>query len=148
MYQNLTLQHFHSRYGAVTTKIRLAIDANGYPINFEITGGEVRDSQVASQLIELIGGVDYLITYKGYDSEHIREVARYRKMIPIILRKSNSRKQNREFNHYRYRLRHLIENTLTRLKHFRGIATRFEKLARNYKSMLFLACLFIWCKAK
>ena len=69
-------------------------------------------------------------------------------MIPIILRKSNSRKQNREFNHYRYRLRHLIENTLTRLKHFRGIATRFEKLARNYKSMLFLAFLFIWCKAK
>ena len=59
MYQNLTLQHSHSRYGAVTTQIRLAIDANGYPINFEITGGEVRDSQVASQLIQLVGEADY-----------------------------------------------------------------------------------------
>ena len=46
-------------------------------------------------------------------------------MIPIILRKSNSRKQNREFNHYRYRLRHLVENIFIRLKHFRGIVTRF-----------------------
>ncbi|TCB52092.1 transposase, partial [Acinetobacter terrestris] len=51
-------------------------------------------------------------------------------------------------DHYLYRLRHLVENAFARLKHFRGIATRFEKLARNYKSMLFLACLFIWCKAK
>jgi transposase len=63
-------------------------------------------------------------------------------MIPVIPRKSNSNKPNIEFDHYLYRLRHLVENAFARLKHFRGIATRFDKLARNYKSMLFLACLF------
>lgn len=39
-----------------TTKIHLAVDAHGHPIDFEITGSEVHDSQVASQLIELVGG--------------------------------------------------------------------------------------------
>ncbi|WP_416202805.1 IS5 family transposase [Acinetobacter sp. TGL-Y2] len=134
--------------GGATTKIHLAVDASGYPIDFEITGGEVHDSQVASQLIELVGEAEYLIADKGYDSENIREVARNHHMIPIIPRKSNSKKVNVEFDHYLYGLRHLVENAFARLKHFRSIATRFEKLARNYKSMLFLACSFIWCKSK
>ena len=134
--------------GGATTKIHLAVDASGYPIDFEITGGEVHDSQVASQLIRLVSKAEYLIADKGYDSEDIREVARNHHMIPIIPRKSNSKKLNIEFDHYLYELRHLVENAFARLKHFRGIATRFEKLARNYKSMLFLACSFIWCKAK
>lgn len=134
--------------GGETTKIHLAVDASGHPIDFEITGSEVHDSQIASDLIDLVGEADYLIADIGYDSEHIREVARNHRMTPIIPRKSNSRKPNVDFDDYLYRLRHLVENALARLKHFRGIATRFEKLARNYKSMLFLACLFIWCKAK
>ncbi|MCU4376511.1 transposase, partial [Acinetobacter variabilis] len=47
-----------------------------------------------------------------------------------------------------YKLRHLVENAFARLKHFRAIATRFDKLARNYQSMIYIACMFIWCKAK
>jgi transposase len=75
-------------------------------------------------------------------------VARNHKMIPIIPRKSNSKKPKIDFDSYLYRLRHLFENAFARLTHFCGIATRFEKLARNYKPMLFLACLFIWYKTK
>ena len=60
----------------------------------------------------------------------------------------NCRPTDYEFDHYLYCLRYLVENAFARLNHFCGIATRFEKLARNYNSMLFLACLFIWCKAK
>ncbi|NNH26318.1 transposase [Acinetobacter sp. ANC 5084] len=63
-------------------------------------------------------------------------------------RKSNSRKPNVDSDNHLYRLRYLVENAFAGLKHFRGITTRFEKLARNYKFMLFLACLFIWWKAK
>ena len=40
----------------------------------------------------------------------------------------------------------LVENLFARLKHFRGIATRFEKLARNFRAMVLLACIFIWLK--
>ena len=134
--------------GGRTTKIHLATDANGLPIDFKITGGEVHDSQVAKQLIELVEQADYLVADKGYDSEDIRHTAREHHMIPVIPRRSNSNKDNTEFDRYLYRLRHLVENAFARLKHFRSIATRFDKLARNYKSMLCLACIFIWCKAK
>lgn len=92
------------------TKIHLAVDAHGHLTDFEITGGEVHDSQVASQLIELVGEADYLVADKAYDSEQIREVARKNKLIPIIPRKSNSNKPNIEFDHNLYRLRHLVEN--------------------------------------
>ena len=61
--------------GGATTKIHLAVDAHGHPIDFEITGGEVHDSQVAGELIEMIGQADYFIADKGYDSESIRDKA-------------------------------------------------------------------------
>ncbi|NNH15441.1 IS5 family transposase [Acinetobacter sp. ANC 4282] len=134
--------------GGRTTKIHLATDANGLPIDFKITGGDVHDSQVAEQLIETVEAADYLIADKGYDAEPIRIFIKNKNMIPIIPMRSNSKRLNKEFDKYLYRLRHLVENAFARLKHFRAIATRFDKLARNYQSMIYIACMFIWCKAK
>jgi transposase len=134
--------------GGATTKIHIAADAHGNPIDFEITGGQVHDSQVACKIIEKVGSADHFIGDKGYDSEEIREEARSAGMNPVIPRKTNSKKPNPEFDSYLYKLRHLVENLFARLKHFRSIATRFDKLARNFKSMLFLACSVIWLKLK
>ena len=134
--------------GGRTTKIHLATDANGLPIDFKITGGGVHDSQVAKQLIDTVGEATYLIADKGYDAEHIRIYAQNKDMIPIISLRSNSKRSNKVFDKYLYKLRHLVENVFARLKHFRAIATRFDKLARNYQSMIYIACMFIWCKAK
>ncbi|WP_416240760.1 IS5 family transposase [Acinetobacter sp. WCHAc010034] len=134
--------------GGRTTKIHLATDANGLPIDFKITGGQVHDSQVAEQLIEVVEEADYLIADKGYDAETIRIFIKNKNMIPIIPMRSNSKRLNKEFDKYLYRLRHLVENAFARLKHFRAIASRFDKLARNYQSMIYIACMFIWCKAK
>lgn len=83
----------------------MAVDASGYPIDFEITGGEIHDSQVAQQLIELVGKADYLVADKGYDSEGIRECARQHYKVAVIPRKSNSKKDNPEFDSCLYRLR-------------------------------------------
>lgn len=132
--------------GGATTKIHMCADAHGNPIDFEITGGQVHDSQVAGAIIEKVGEATHFIADKGYDSETIREQARLAGMNPVIPRKSNSKKPNPEFDSYLYKLRHLVENLFARLKHFRSIAMRFEKLARNFKSMLFLACSLIWVK--
>src|SRR5699024_6587791 len=125
-----------------TTLFR-SVDSDGRPIDFEITGGEVHDSKIANQLIELVETGDYLLGDKGYDSDTIRDKARAYGMIPIIPRRSNSKKQNEEFDSYLYKIRHLVENVFAKLKHFRSIATRFEKLARNFKSMLSIACTII-----
>ncbi|WP_228128528.1 IS5 family transposase [Acinetobacter sp. CIP 64.7] len=134
--------------GGRTTKIHLATDANGLPIDFKITGGGVHDSQVVKQLIDTVGEATYLIADKGYDAEHIRIYAQNKDMIPIIPMRSNSKRSNKEFDKYLYKLRHLVENVFARLKHFRAIVTRFDKLARNYQSMIYIAYMFIWCKTK
>lgn len=111
--------------GGATTKIHLSCDADGYPLDFKITGGEVHDSQVAG---EMIGQADYFIADKGYDSEVIRDKARSNGMIPIIPKRANAKKTNPDFDRYLYKLRDLVENMYARLKHFRSIATRYEKL--------------------
>lgn len=77
--------------GERTTKIHLATDANGLPIDFKITGGEVHDSQVAEQLIGEIDPANYLIADKGYDSEKIRTLAKKQNIVPIFPIKSNSK---------------------------------------------------------
>jgi len=132
--------------GGATTKIHLSCDADGYPLHFKITGGDVHDSQIAGELIEMIGHADYFIADKGYDSQAIRDKACMHDMIPIIPKRSNAKAPNPEFDSYLYKLRHLVENMFARLKHFRSIATRYEKLARNFKSMLYLACTIVHCK--
>ena len=45
---------------------------------------------------------------------------------------------------YLYKIRHLVENALARLKHFRGIATRYDKLKKTCENSVALACIFIW----
>lgn len=134
--------------GGLTTKIHMCADAHGNPVNFEITGGQVHDSKVAPQLIDLLDNAEHFIADKGYDSDEIRNMAVQSKMNPVIPRRVNSSKPNPTFDSYLYKMRHLVENLFARLKHFRSIATRFEKLARNFKGMLYLACSFIWLKLK
>ena len=132
--------------GGRATKIHLATDANGLPIDFKITGGDVHDSQVAKQLIDIVGEATYLIADKGYDSDAIRDKARKHKMKPIIPKRKNAKQPNPDFDSYLYKLRHLVENMFARLKQFRSIATRYEKLARNFESMIYLACTIIHAK--
>lgn len=132
--------------GGRTTKIHIAADAHGKPIDLEITGGDVHDAKIADKIIEKIGQAEHFIADKGYDSDAIRDRARKAGMNPVIPRKSNSKKQNPEFDPSLYKLRHLVENLFARLKHFRSVATRFEKLARNFKSIVFVACSLIWLK--
>ena len=127
-----------------TTKIHMAIDACGFPIEFEVTGGEIHDCKVAPAFIERLPTADYIIADKGYDSEEVRETIRAKSSTPVIPRKKNSTIGNNEMNWGLYKYRHLVENIFARLKHFRSIATRYDKLKRNYASMLALACSYLW----
>lgn len=132
--------------GGATSKLHMLADAHGNPIDFEITGGDVHDSQVADKLLKSIGSAENFIADKGYDSDPIRNQAREQNIVPVIPRRSNSKQPNPEFDKHLYKQRHLVENLFARLKHFRSIATRFEKLARNYRAIVALACTFIWLK--
>ena len=109
-------------------------------------GGEVHDAKAAPQIISKLKGAENFVADKGYDSEKLREQARQEGMNPVIPRKSNSKRPNPEFDSFLYKMRHLVENLFARLKHYRSVATRFEKLARNFKSIVYIACSLIWIK--
>jgi transposase len=127
-----------------TSKIHLAVDSSGNPIDFEVTGGEVHDAKVAPDLIAKLPPSDYLIADRGYDSEPLREQVREKKGTPIIPRKKNSKTGNDDIDWDLYKCRHLVENAFAKLKHYRGIATRFDKLKRNFLGALTLVCSYFW----
>ena len=69
-----------------TTKIHMAVDACGFPIAFQLTGGEVHDAKVAPEFIKNLPIADYTIADRGYDSEEIREQIKQKSSIPVIPR--------------------------------------------------------------
>ena len=81
---------------------------------------------------------------KGYDSESLREQISAKKTKANIPRKSNTQSNNDHMDLYLYKIRHLVENAFCRLKQFRGIATRYDKLKCSYEGAVALACIFIW----
>ena len=130
--------------GGNTSKIHLAVDSYGLPIEFTITGGQLHDSKAAKPLIEMLPYANHIIADKGYDSEGIREQVRERNSIPNIPRKSNSKVGNDDIDWCLYKYRHLVENAFEKLKKYRAIATRYDKLKVNYESMVALACVTCW----
>lgn len=127
-----------------SSKISLAVDSMGLPIKLVITEGQVHDSKVAPELLSMVLGAEIVIADKGYDSEAIRKNIEEMGAAQVIPRKSNSNTGNKETDWDLYKLRHLVENAFARLKHFRSVATRYDKLARNYRSMVLVACSYIW----
>jgi len=95
-------------------------------------------------LIDLLPQANFIIADKGYDSEAIRDKVRECSSIPVIPRKKNSKVGNTDIDWCLYKYRHLVENAFARLKHFRAIATRYDKLKINFENMLALACSMIW----
>ena len=85
-----------------------------------------------------------VIERAGYDSEEIRKQIEDRGAMAVIPRKSNSVIGNADMDWSLYRHRHLVENVFAPLKHFCGLATRYEKLKRNYESVIAMACDFLW----
>ena len=130
--------------GGNTTKIHPATDGFGLPLDFLITEGQVNDVKIAPKLVSILPTSEYLIADRGYDSEALRNQIREKGMIPMCLRKRKSLTGNNDMDWDLYKYRHLVENAFARLKHFRAIATRYDKLEQNYKSMVALACAFIW----
>ncbi|WP_201591056.1 IS5 family transposase, partial [Psychrobacter pulmonis] len=130
-----------------SSKLHLVVDACGNPIHVELTGGQVHDAKMAKTLIDstINNQTKAVIADRGYDSSDIRECIFKHCAESVIPVKSNSKNSNNDtLDWYLYRCRHLVENAFARLKHFRGIATRYDKLKDSYAAAVMLACVFIW----
>ena len=131
---------------SLSTKIHMACDALGYPLGFILTAANVSDFDQAKPLIHsYLRPNSFALMDKGYDSDAIREVVSQQGGI-AVLAVNSSRSLKPAFDQHLYRERHRIENLFQRLKHFRRIATRYEKLTTTFAAMLCLACLMIWLK--
>lgn len=86
---------------------------------------------------------DCLIADKGYDSRAIIDLAVERGMEPVIP-PIRTRTDQRAYDHYLYKMRHLVENAFMRMKEWRGIATRYAKRARSYLASVQIRCIFLW----
>lgn len=129
---------------SLSTKIHLACDALGYPLGFILTGANVSDFDQCKPLLHahLRPGA-HAIMDKGYDSNAIRAYVNQLGGVAVIAVNS-TRTLKPSFDEHLYRERHRIENLFARLKAFRRIATRYEKLHSTFAAMLSLACIFVW----
>ena len=114
----------------------MAVDAHGLPVDFEITGGQINDCPQAASLIAKLSTAEAIVADKGYDSEMIREQIGQQGARVAIPRRRNSVKGNTDMDWGLYRNRHLVENVFARLKQYRAIASRFDKLKRNYERVV------------
>jgi transposase len=132
--------------GGLTTKVHALVDARGLPIRMMLTAGQVHDSQAVPVLLDGLTADAVVVADKGYDADWIRTMIEERNAAPNIAAKS-TRKQRFCFSKSLYRERNRIERFFCRMKQFRRIATRYEKLAANYLGMLKLAAIRLWLRA-
>jgi transposase len=132
--------------GGLTTKIHVVVDAQGLPIRLGLTAGQAHDGQIADALLDHLGPRTIVLADKAYDADRIRELIQEQGATPNIPPKSN-RRWKPCFSKRLYRERNLIERFFSKLKHFRRVATRYDKLAANFLAMVQLASLRLWLRA-
>lgn len=130
--------------GGFSTKIHIAVDALGNPLRFILTAGQRHDSPQASALIEGFAP-QVLIADKGYDSAPLVEAVTAQGILAVIPPKKN-RLAQREYDQHLYRERHLIECFINKLKHYRRVFSRFEKLSKNYLGFLSFVSALVWLR--
>ena len=117
--------------GWLTTKIHVVVDAQGLPIRLGLTAGQMHNGQIADELLDHLGPRTIVLADKAYDANRIRELTQDQGATPNIPPKSN-RRWKQCFSKRLYRERNLIERFFSKLKHFRHVATRYDKLAANW----------------
>jgi transposase len=103
-----------------------------------LTGGQVADCVAADVLLDRMCAAEILHGDKGYDTNAVRDKIESKGVAPNIPPKANRRWKNC-FSPYLYRNRNAIERMFGRLKDFRRIATRYDRLAQNFLAAVCLA---------
>ena len=127
--------------GGLTTKIHVLVDALGNPVDAMLTPGQAHDLTCAKPLLDE-ADPEALIGDKAYDADLLIESLNRRQITAVIPPKAN-RKAPRDCDFALYCERNLVERFFNKLKHFRAIATRYDKLARNFLAGVQLACAMI-----
>jgi transposase len=129
--------------GGRNTKIHAIADVKGRLLSILLSGGEAHDCPLAERVVRRTSAAKKLLGDKAYDSAELRQWLKDRGTKPVIPNRSN-RKQPFRFDKKSYKQRHRIENAFCRLKDFRRIATRYDRLARNFLASVCLVAAIVW----
>ena len=132
--------------GGLTTKIHALVDANGLPVALKLSEGQAHDGRSAADMLGGLSAGQILLGDRAYDSNALRQTVGEQGAWANI--KPLSRRSDKPaFSSFLYRYRNLVERFFNKLKHFRAVATRYEKHAANYLGLVKLAAARIWMRA-
>ena len=139
-------EHIGISRGGKNTKIHASVDALGYPLHVMLSGGNVHDSAIATERLEYTPvNKSIIMADKAYRGKNIRIKIEDIGCTHCIPSQSND-KVHREIDWWQYKERSNVECFFQRLKQYRRIATRYEKLAVRFLAFVHLWCALIWLK--
>lgn len=130
--------------GGFSTKIHLKTEALGNPLAFRLTPGQQHD---ITQAPALLGDdeCDYVMADMSYDANDFRNLIEARGATAVIPSRKN-RKTPYAYDRHLYKERHLVECCFNKLKHYRRIFSRFDKLDARFLGFLSFAATLIWLR--
>jgi transposase len=131
--------------GGLTTKIHALVDAEGLPIALKLTEGQAHDGRSGRDMLDALVEGQTLLADRAYDSDELRESLRSRGAWANIKPMPN-RKNVPAFSRFLYRYRNLVERFFNKIKHYRAVATRYDKSADNFLAGVKLASIRIWMR--
>jgi transposase len=127
--------------GGFGTKIHTAVNGLGLPVRFVLTPGQAADVTQAETLLHDIP-FEVVIGDKGFDSRALVEFIEAQGGEAVIPSRHNC-KQQRAYDRERYKDRNLVERFWNKVKHYRRVATRYEKTARNFLAFIQVASIMV-----
>jgi transposase len=131
--------------GGLTTKIHALVDACGLPIALKLTEGQAHDGKSAEDMLAALPRKCVVLADRGYDSDALRAMIAAQGARANI-RPLDHRIDRPAFSPRAYKRRNLVERFFNKIKHFRAVATRFDKHDENYLASVKLAALRIWMR--
>jgi transposase len=119
------------------------VDHRGRPLRFILTGGQTHDGTILPQLLDWPVPPLAILADKAYGSKANRQLIGDEGALAVIPSKSNA-KEPIHHDADLYRQRHRVENFFCRLKDWRKLATRYDKLARNFLAATHIFSIRYW----
>lgn len=127
--------------GGFGTKVHVAVNGLGLPVRLVLTPGQAADVTQAETLIEGLP-FEVVIADRGYDSRTVVEAVGKGGGAAVVPSQKN-RKVQRTYDRERYKDRNLVERFWAKMKHYRRVATRYEKTARNFLAIIHVASIML-----
>ena len=131
--------------GGLTTKIHALVDALGRPIRLKLTPGQAHDGRSAQDMFGTVLAGQTLLADRAYDSDALHAALTARGAVANIPLMPN-RVKHYPFDAELYKARNSVERFFNKLKHFRAIATRYDKRDDNFLASVQLASIRIWLR--